>query len=258
MNIYYSFFLGIVQGLTEFLPVSSSAHLVFFQHFFRFKEPPILFDCFLHFSTFLVTIIFFWEKIKKIFNFSPEGIRLLKLIFIASIPTGIIGFTFGKIFEQTFNNVVYPAFFLLITGLLLWTAEKKSLAESNKTGSISAAFLIGLVQGIALLPGISRSGSTISTGIILGWSTSFAFEFSFLLSLPAIFGVTLIKLVKSNLTLVNEELILYLPGMFSAFLFGLISLRFLRDSLRKHNWKIFSYYCWSLGFTVLILTFIKR
>ncbi|HCJ67448.1 MAG TPA: undecaprenyl-diphosphatase, partial [Elusimicrobia bacterium] len=237
---------------------SSSAHLVFFQHFFRLKEPPLLFDSLLHFSTFLVTIIFFWARIKEILKFTPDGVNAVKLIFIASLPTAIIGFTFGKIFERAFNTVFYPAFFLLITGLLLWVAEKKSLPERNKKQNIRNAFLVGLVQGIALLPGISRSGSTISTGIILGWSPTFAAEFSFLLSLPAIFGVTVIKLLESNFSLINRELVLYLPGMFFAFLFGLLSLKLLWRSLLKHNWKFFSYYCWFLGLTVLILAFIKR
>lgn len=258
MNLGQSIFLGIIQGITEFLPISSSAHLVFFQHFFHLKESPILFDCFLHFSTFLVTIIFFWAKLKEILKFSPKGINLVKLVFIASLPTGLIGFIFGKIFERAFNTIFYPAFFLLVTGLLLWIAEKKSLQERNKKQNIRNAFLVGLVQGIALLPGISRSGSTISTGIILGWSPTFAAEFSFLLSLPAILGVTVIKLLESNFSLINEELIIYLPGMFFAFLFGLLSLKLLWRSLLKHNWKIFSCYCWFLGLTVLILTFIKR
>jgi len=252
MNIQQSLFLGIIQGVTEFLPISSSAHLVFFQHFFRLKEPPVLFDCLLHFSTFLATIIFFWTKIKKILSFNSGEINLLKLIFVASLPTGLIGLTFGKIFEKTFATVSYPAFFLLITGLLLWIAKKKSSQKRNKPKDMRNAFFIGFVQGIALLPGISRSGSTISTGIILGWSPTFAFEFSFLLSLPAIFGVTLIKLLEGNSLPINKELIFYLPGMFFAFLFGLFSLKFLRYRLMKHNWRIFSYYCWFLGFTVLI------
>lgn len=258
MNIQQSLFLGMVQGITEFLPVSSSAHLVFFQHFFHLQEPSILFNCLLHFSTFLVTTIFFWTRIRKILKFSEEGINLIKLIFIGCLPTGIIGLTLGKIFERTFENIFYPAFFLLITGLLLWFAEKKKfIQETSKQKNFRNAFLIGLVQGIALLPGISRSGSTISTGILLGWSPIFAAEFSFLLSLPAIFGVTLMKLLESGSPGI-KELIIYLPGMFFAFLFGLGSLKFLWYILVKRNWRIFSYYCWGIGLTVLFISFFKR
>ncbi len=258
MNFGQSIFLGIIQGITEFLPISSSAHLVFFQHYFRLKEPPLLYDSLLHFSTFLATIIFFWSRIKEILKFSSDSINTIKLIFIASLPTAIIGFTFGKIFERAFDSVFYPALFLLLTGLLLWIAEKKSSEKINSGHNLGNAFLVGLVQGIALLPGISRSGSTISAGIILGWSPVFAAEFSFLLSLPAIFGVNVIKLLENNSSLINKELAFYLPGMFLAFLFGLVSMKFLWQSLLKHKWKYFSYYCWFLGSAVLILQFLKR
>jgi len=259
MNIQQSFILGIVQGVTEFFPVSSSAHLVFLQHYFGFKEAPILFDCLLHFSTLLATIVFFWKKIEKIIFFTAEGKNLIKLIFLASLPTAFIGLLFRKIFEQTFNSVTYPAFFLLVTGSLLWVANKKVNLRKEKNSPriiVGSVLIVGMVQGFALLPGISRSGSTIATGVILGWSPTFSAEFSFLLSLPAIAGVTLIKLLKVEFSSLVKELVIYLPGMFFSFIFGLLSLRLLWQSLLKYRWKTFSYYCWFLGLAVLILQFL--
>lgn len=258
MRIEQSFLLGALQGITEFLPISSSAHLVFLQHFFNLKEAPILFDCLLHFSTLLVTLIFFRKKIREIVSFTPEGKTLIKLIILASLPTGVIGFLFGKTLERTFGDPLYPAFFLLVTGLLLLGADKiykrrsENKPSENKPKG-STALLIGIIQGIALLPGISRSGSTISAGVILGWTPTFAAEFSFLLSIPAIFGVTLIKLLQEGWIGLGKQFSVYLPGMLSAFFFGLIGLRFLWRSLVKHNWRIFSYYCFALGLTVLFV-----
>lgn len=260
MNIYQSLGLGIVQGITEFLPVSSSAHLVFLQRLFNFKEAPLLFDCFLHFSTLLATIVFFWRKIEKIIFFTAEGKNLIKLVFLASLPTAFIGLLFRKIFESTFNSVTYPAFFLLVTGSLLWIANKRFNLREEKNSPktiVGSVLIVGMVQGFALLPGISRSGSTIATGIILGWSPTFSAEFSFLLSLPAIAGVTLIKLLKSEFSSLVKEFFIYLPGMFFSFIFGLLSLKLFWQSLLKHRWKIFSYYCWFLGLTVLILQFLR-
>jgi len=247
--------------VTEFLPVSSSGHLVFFQSIFGFKEPHVFFDVVLHLGTLLAVVVFFRTDISNILQgtrqglkahkMSQNGIRLLIWIIIATIPTGLMGILFKDWFESLFTRPKIVGGMLLTTGLILWFTRyvKRDGRLLEKMGWVDA-LLIGIVQGIAIIPGISRSGSTISTGLFCGLDRELAGKFSFLLSIPAILGATLLELrgIESP-----AEVWMHLIGMAIAFLVGLLSLKFLMRIVRRGRLFTFAYYCWPVGIVMILL-----
>jgi undecaprenyl-diphosphatase len=208
LNTVEAIILGAVQGLTEFLPVSSSGHLVLFQNLFGLKEPELLFDICLHVGTLLAVIIVFYREILEIlialFQIpsrmrmagglkplcqSDPAIRMALLIVIGSIPTAIIGLLFKEITDQLFGSIAVVGFMLLVTGTMLWlTRNIRGDGRPVTQTTFKDVLIIGIVQGLAILPGISRSGSTISTALFLGVDRKVAGRYSFLLSIPAIVG----------------------------------------------------------------------
>ena len=247
--------------MTEFLPVSSSGHLVFFQSIFGFKEPHVFFDVVLHLGTLLAVVVFFRTDISNILQgtrqglkarkMGQDGIRLLIWIIIATIPTGLMGILFKDWFESLFTRPKIVGGMLLTTGLILWFTRyvKRDGRLLEKMGWADA-LLIGIVQGIAIIPGISRSGSTISTGLFCGLDRELAGKFSFLLSIPAILGATLLELrgIESP-----AEVWMHLIGMAIAFLVGLLSLKFLMRIVRRGRLFTFAYYCWPVGIVMILL-----
>jgi undecaprenyl-diphosphatase len=207
INIPQSIFLGIVQGLTEFLPVSSSGHLVFFQSLFGLEEPLIFFDVMLHLGTLLAVVIYFRKDICEIVqglgavlkkrHKNPPQVKLFLLIVLASIPTGLMGILFKDWFESFFSKPKWVGGMLLITGSVLWLT-RWAKKEGKPLGRMRwfDAILIGIAQGIAIIPGISRSGATISVGLFCGLDRELSGKFSFLLSIPAILGATLLDEMK--------------------------------------------------------------
>ena len=174
-----SILLGIVQGLTEFLPVSSSAHLVFTQSLLGWNQPELLFDIMLHIATLAAVLVFFRADILKLFNlFDKDNRRYVLLLIAATIPTGLIGYLGKDYVETAFTSVRWPAAFLLVTGVMLFLAQKygKNFKTRNNITFLDA-LIIGIVQGIAVLPGISRSGSTIATAMLLGIEKTEAAKF---------------------------------------------------------------------------------
>ena len=247
--------------MTEFLPVSSSGHLVFFQSVFGFKEPHVFFDVVLHLGTLLAVVVFFRTDLSNILQgtrqglkarkMGQDGIRLLIWIIIATIPTGLMGILFKDWFESLFTRPKIVGGMLLTTGLILWFTRyvKRDGRLLEKMGWVDA-LLIGIVQGIAIIPGISRSGSTISTGLFCGLDRELAGKFSFLLSIPAILGATLLELrgIESP-----TEVCMHLIGMAIAFLVGLLSLKFLMRIVRRGRLFTFAYYCWPVGILMILL-----
>lgn len=261
MSISHSILLGLTQGLTEFLPVSSSGHLVFFQNLFGLREPPIFFDVMLHLATLLAVILFFrtdiWKIIKGVGgvfkknqnNTSP--LKLLFLIILATFPTGLIGLVFKDWFESFFSEPRWVGGFLFLTGLFLFfTRFIKKEGKPLDGMRWSDALLIGIAQGIAILPGISRSGATISAGLFLGLNRELSGRFSFLLSIPPILGATLLEIrgMEPNLSLGT-----HLIGTGVAFVTGMISLTFLMKVIRMGKLYHFSYYCCGIGILMIIL-----
>jgi undecaprenyl-diphosphatase len=260
-----------VQGLTEFLPVSSSGHLVLLQHFFGFNEPELLFDVSLHCGTLLAILVVFYREIMSLIRtilklpflikqssgfkniyMEDENVRMMVFILVGSIPTGILGLVFKSMVDQLFGTAVIASTMLLVTGTLLWCTRYVSLTGRNvKKMTFSDALIVGTVQGLAILPGISRSGSTISVALFKGLDREVAGRYSFLLSIPAIVGALVLSLESSiaNTSLTTSVILL---GTFVAGLTGYISLLFLLKIVKNGKLYWFSPYCWAAGSLSLI------
>jgi len=250
----------MVQGITEFLPISSSGHLVFFQSFFGLKEPPIFFDVMLHLGTLSAVVVYFWAEILEIARGigatlkrkkeTQEGAKLFLWIILGTIPTGLIGFLFKDWLETFFLKPRLVGVMLLITGLVLWLTRwtKKEGREIKKMGWRDS-ILVGIAQGMAIIPGISRSGATISTGLFCGLNRELSGKFSFLLSIPAILGATLLEFKKIDAV---QELWVILVGTAFAFGVGILSLNILIKINKLGKLSNFSYYCWIIGIIIII------
>jgi undecaprenyl-diphosphatase len=262
MTPIQSILLGLLQGLTEFLPVSSSGHLAIAQSLIPgFSQPGVLFDVLLHLGTMGAVLLYFRREIAALlcapFRSGPEARlqrRLLLLLIAGSVPTAIIGLAFKDFFEGLFENLPVIAFMLLVTGTLLFFCERfrrGSRREAELTWS--DALIVGTVQGFSIIPGISRSGSTIATLLLRGVDGETAARFSFLLALPAVFGATLLSL-KDLEGAAAGTLPLYLTGTAAAFAAGLLSIHFLLAVIRKKRLFAFAIYCWLAGAAVLFWT----
>ena len=261
MTIEQALFLGVVQGLTEFFPVSSSGHLVFFQSLFGLKDPPIFFDVLLHLGTLLAVVVFFRDDILKILEAVKEGLtgkkesssgrKLLIWIIVSSIPTGIMGFLFKDWFESVFASPKLVGGMLLVTGMVLWlTRFVRGKERGAGKMNWKDALLIGIGQGVAIIPGISRSGATISTGLFCGLDRELSGKFSFLLSIPAILGATVLEFRKIES---SSEIVISLLGTGAAFCVGLLALRLLMPVIRQGQLFRFAYYCWAVGLVMIIV-----
>jgi undecaprenyl-diphosphatase len=244
---------GLVQGLTEFLPVSSSGHLVILHHYFGYQEPQILFDIFLHVGTLFAIIIYFWYDIINLFT---KDRHLLKLILIGFIPTAIVGFVFKGLFEALFVDIKAVGFMLMVTaGFLLMGEAAARMQDEKRLNAIPLgwirALIIGLVQGLAIIPGISRSGSTIASGLLLRLSRKEAIRFSFLLSIPAILGALLFQIIDTGI--IGAVTLPMLVGAFFAFIIGLAAISILVTAVYKSRLKFFAIYCLLAGILVLVV-----
>ena len=275
MNAWEAVLLGIVQGLTEFLPISSSGHLVLFQNLLGFTEPELLFDICLHVGTLVAVCAVFVREIFAILSTlvqlpirlktegglgnlyrSDDQVRMAALIVVGSIPTAILGLAFKEIADHLFSAIWIVGVMLLITGSLLWfTGRLNPVGRPlNKVGA-KDALLIGLTQGLAILPGISRSGSTISVALYLGIDRTIAGRYSFLLSIPAILGALAVSIDASAFqTSISMAIILF--GTVAATATGYLALKLLL--LVVHHGKLFRFapYCWVVGLLALGWSFI--
>ncbi len=270
MNLWEGILLGIIQGLTEFLPVSSSGHLVIVQSFIKgFQQQGVLFDVMLHFGTLLAVLFFLRREIYDILESlvpkkwlkNPENDEILissrrkvaLLIITGTVFTGIIGLFFKDKIHRLFESVEIAAAMLLVTGLVLFLADRmKNTPRTEGDMNMTDAIIIGIVQGIALIPGISRSGSTIAFGMFRKINGETAARFSFLLSIPAILGATVLEL-KYAQSVSPGDMIVYIAGMITAAFTGFFALKLLFFIIKKRELRIFAYYCWLLGITTLIL-----
>jgi len=262
MNIPQAIFLGVIQGVTEFMPISSSGHLVFFQSLFRLKEPQLFFDVMLHLGTLLSVIVFFRADIQEILQGigrvlkkkegTHQGAKFFLWIILATVPTGLMGIIFHDWFKSLFSRPKVVGIMLLITGLGLFLTRwvKKEGRDIEKMGW-KDSILIGVVQGIAIIPGISRSGATISAGLFCGLDRELSGKFSFLLSIPAILGATLLEAKKMDM---GQDLWIPLMGSVVAFGVGILSLTFLMKIIKMGKIPNFSYYCWGVGLIMIALS----
>jgi undecaprenyl-diphosphatase len=255
MDIIQSIILGAVQGLTEFLPVSSSGHLVIFQKVFNFSEPPIFFDTLVHFAT-LLAVVFYLRKeiiyILKTLN-TKETQKLAGLIVLGTVPIIIVGFSIKDIIEEIFSSMLLVAVSFFITSIILFATyffknQKKTMPEITWKDSL----FVGLFQALAILPGVSRSGSTVSASIFGGIKREDGFKFSFLLAIPAIFGAFALQLKEQGFQFFGSQVAQNIVGFILAFVFGLISLKILEKVMVKGKLHYFGVYTLLLSVIILI------
>jgi undecaprenyl-diphosphatase len=261
-------FLGIVQGLTEFLPVSSSGHLVLAKAIFGVEESGIAFEIFVHFGTLLAVLTVFRRDIWSILKESkglakrrktqtndvPEsgnGSKLLIFLIVGTAPATLLGYLFKDVFESFFSDPVFVCGMLIITGVILLVTK---FGVNGQGLNYRNSFFIGLSQVGAFFPGISRSGTTISAGLLFGLKPVESARFSFLLAVPLITGVTVIK---GTELIVNppsgEELLSLLLGSIFAFLSGLIAIKWLLGIVQRSRIDRFAYYCFAIGILGLLI-----
>nr|BAL57761.1 undecaprenyl-diphosphatase [uncultured Acetothermia bacterium]BAL59089.1 undecaprenyl-diphosphatase [Candidatus Acetothermum autotrophicum] len=252
--------LGLLQGLTEFLPISSSGHLALAEQLFRIHKPGIVFDIFVHFGTLLSVLWVFRTRVLRLVLAPVRGgedLRLLGVLIIGSIPTGVLGLALDSMAEAAFALSGAVGLGLLVTAGVLFFADGRAhpaRAKALEQITWKDALWIGFAQGIAVMPGISRSGSTIAMGLLCGLRRTDAAEFSFLLFIPAIVGATLLKLGEafSNPGAHAALWGSYLAGTAVAFLSGIIAIRFLLKFLRERRLTPFAVYCLLLGLLALV------
>ncbi len=244
--------MGAVQGLTEFLPVSSSGHLVLIQNLLGMKSSQLLFDISVHTGTMIAVIIFFAKDIINILNPKHPDIKMIALIITGSVPTAVIGLSLKDAAENFFSSPFLAALMLIITGIILWLT-KYAKKNGNQEISTKRAIMIGIVQGLAVIPGISRSGSTITAGIFSGIEKNSAAKFSFLLSIPAVAGAQLLS-IKDFPTSSDLSVNVILIGVFISFITGYAALSFLMKVIKKGNLYYFAPYCWIIGIAAIFIS----
>lgn len=270
--------IGIVQGLTEFLPVSSSGHIAIVQALFHISEPGITFAVAVHIATLVAVLVAFWRdvwnvvagvfgglaalltgrvKASKLWR-QNSGFRVGLLIVVASIPAAIVGFLLADFVASLFASLLAVGAMLLITGVLLWLSDGVTAKGSPmREFDTIPAFIVGVFQAAAVAPGLSRSGATIAAGRFMGLSRDAAARFSFLLSIPAILGAALVdvkNLLAAGTALTRQ---LYI-GMGAAAIVGYVAILLVMRLVRAGRLRVFSFYCWAAGLSVIIWQLLGR
>ena len=253
MTVIQAILLGLLQGLAEFLPVSSSGHLIIFRSFFGMEEVMLSFDVFLHLGTLAAVIVVFFKDIAAILRrpFSKE----MLLLIIATLPAVLAGLFLESYIVRVFSSVIPVAVGLVFTGLLLWFSDSFHGRREIKDLNRFQAGVVGVFQAVAILPGVSRSGATIFAALACGMNRKAAARFSFLLSVIIILGAA----AKQSLDIVKETggLVLqpyYLAGMAAAAFAGICAILFFLRLLEKKSLRFFSYYCWAFAALTIVWT----
>ncbi len=277
MSYLSAVILGLVQGVAEFLPISSSGHLAIFQKFFRLADVEhdhMLFDVLLHLGTLIAVFIAYRRDISQIVR---EGLRMLRprraprrakpdiasrrtvlMIVVATLPLFFILPVKDKV-EGLYANTFFIAFALAVTGTVLFLSDRMNRgAKTALTATMGDAFLVGIAQAAAVVPGLSRSGTTIAAGMTRGFEREFAVKFSFLLSIPAVLGANLLSLIDAAKAGFDSSLLpVYLVGVLVAMLSGYISIALLRYIASKGRFGGFAYYCWGAAIVTLVLSMVS-
>ena len=272
LEIIKSIFFGIVEGITEWLPISSTGHMILLNELVKLDVSKDFYDMFqvvIQLGAIMAVVVIFW---KQIFPFKKEDnkikvdnniMSLWGKIIVACVPAAIIGVLFDEVFEKLFYNYVCVALALIIFGILFIIIENKNKGKSSKINSLAelsynTVLLIGIFQLIAaIFPGTSRSGATIVGALLLGVSRTVAAEFTFFLAIPVMFGASLLKLIKFSFAFSGMELVILLVGMIVAFITSMFIIKFLMGYIKKHDFKVFGYYRIVLGIIVLMYAFFQ-
>jgi undecaprenyl-diphosphatase len=267
LELIQAIILGVVQGLTEFLPVSSSGHLLLSQYFLGMNQERfgLAFDAAIHTGTVLAVVTYFWRDLLRMAraflvslpdpNFEDRNQRMAYLILVATIPAGIVGFFFSSFFEQEVRSPWLVAFNLVLVGVLFIVGESVGLRNRNSDKlRFGEALGIGLAQTAALFPGVSRSGATITLGLFLGLRRDEAARFSFLMSVPITTAAALLSLTDLFGKGVDAHgALLFLAGSVSSGVVGYLAIRFLLGYLADHSLRVFAYYRFALAAVVVVL-----
>src|SRR4030042_6120893 len=248
--------LGVVQGITEFLPVSSTAHLIVFPWFFNWtgEVDTLTFDVALHAGTLLALILCFWKDWIELIT---KKQRLFGLILLASIPAGIAGFFLNDIVENDLRKPWIISIMLIAVGIIMLIAEKANKHKDIEKTGFKDAIIIGIAQAIAIIPGVSRSGITISAGLFRGFEREAAARFSFLLSTPLIAGATLLHFKKAFISQGNHDLKLFSIGIITSCITVLVAIKFLLAFLKKYPLNLFVYYRFILSAVIIAGIWLK-
>lgn len=291
MSLLETIILGIIQGIAEFLPISSSGHLAIFKKFFGLSDVGLTYDILLHMGTLVAVFIVYWKDIWKLIK---EGVgiiidicrnigrffanklgkkkstyvkivnsayrKFVMLIIVSTIPTGIIGLIFQKTFNLDSPSIIIPGIGLLITGLMLSVIDELNAGHKTpKETTYKNGLVLGIAQGIATLPGISRSGTTMTVGVLCGLDRKFAVKYSFIMSIPAILGACVLDikdLFAPGNAISNTELIYYIVGAVVAGVVGYVCIKTLLVLFNNKKMKYFSYYCFAMGIVAIVANFI--
>lgn len=277
MGFLSSVFLGLVQGIAEFLPISSSGHLSLFQHFFGLTEAGLFFDVLLHLGTLIAIFVYYWKDIVNLVKaflrlvaglFSKKkkedkkgrkdpGARMILMLIVATLPLVVVLPIKDKV-ESLYSNTIFVGCALVVTGCILFFSDR--MAKGKKTvrsATLLDALLVGVGQALAVVPGLSRSGTTISAGMLRGFSRKFAVRFSFLLSIPAVLGANIISIGDAVAAGIDTSLLpAYIAGTVVAAVSGYFAIRLVNLLADKGKFGNFAYYCWGIGAAAVIATLI--
>lgn len=292
MNLIEAIIMGLIQGLTEFLPVSSSGHLAIFKNIFHVStDTGMLFDVMLHMATLVAICFVYWKDIKELFvnGCCMVGLwvtnaviwisnlfrgkdnrkeykrvlttpyrRFVLMILISTVPTGILGILLEEVIGSASELLILPGICLILTAILLFIADRVKVGEkTEETASYKNSLIIGLAQGVATLPGLSRSGTTITACLLNGFSKEFAVKYSFIMSIPAILGAMVLQLKDFTLAEFAGGMIWnYLAGMLVAGVVGYICIKTMLVVVKKNKFTIFSIYCLIAGIVSIVFFFL--
>lgn len=280
MTVLSSIFLGLVQGVAEFLPISSSGHLSLFQHFFGLvsSEESLFFDVLLHLGTLIAIFVYYWKDIvalckqfvqlvrclfskqkrKTTKQLPPDG-RLILMILVATLPLFVVLPIKDKV-ESLYGNTIFVGAALVVTGCVLFFSDRMSRGKKGpKSATMLDALLVGVGQAVAVVPGLSRSGTTISAGMMRGFHRRFAVRFSFLLSIPAVLGANILSIgeaVRQGIDV--SQLPAYIVGTLVAAVSGFFAIRLVNMLADKGKFGSFAYYCWGIGAAAVLASLIFR
>ena len=280
MTVLSSIFLGLVQGVAEFLPISSSGHLSLFQHFFGLvsSEESLFFDVLLHLGTLIAIFVYYWKDIvalckqfvqlvrclfskqkrKTMKQLPPDG-RLILMILVATLPLFVVLPIKDKV-ESLYGNTIFVGAALVVTGCVLFFSDRMSRGKKGpKSATMLDALLVGVGQAVAVVPGLSRLGTTISAGMMRGFHRRFAVRFSFLLSIPAVLGANILSIgeaVRQGIDV--SQLPAYIVGTLVAAVSGFFAIRLVNMLADKGKFGSFAYYCWGIGPAAVLASLIFR
>ncbi len=279
LDIVKSIMFGIVEGITEWLPISSTGHLILVEQFLKLKNVSVefwsMFQVVIQLGAIFAVVLLYFKKIWPITKNKEKAIKstgilsyfdknimnLWGKILVACIPAAIVGLLFDEVFEALFYNPICIAIALIVFGIAFivienWNKDRKSTKDKNVEITYKNAWVIGMFQLLAaIFPGTSRSGATIIGGLLIGLSRPNSAEFTFYLAIPTMLGASLLKLVKFGLVFTTAEIIILLIGMLTSFVVSMFVIKFLMNYIKKHDFKVFGYYRIILGIIVLAYFF---